>query len=374
MPAVQKIGIVGSGIGGLTLAALLADAGLTVEVLEKAEGPSTLGSGITLQGNALRILRDLGLWEQLQEKGYPFNTLGLRAPGPEATVLAVLDDVRVGGEDLPATLGIPRRELAAIVRARTEAAGAVIRYRVTVTGLEQDGDAVTVTTAAGETLAYDLLVGADGLNSAVRTAIGIEDRPRRTGMGIWRAFVPRPAEVTRTDLYYGGPAYIAGYCPTGPDTMYAYLVEDAQDRRGANGPAIMGELAASYGGPWQEIRSSLDEHANVNYTHFTTHLVAGSWHRGRVVLLGDAAHSCPPTIAQGAAMAVEDAAVLADELLRAEAFDEAVLTRYWQRRLPRAKTVVEASVQLGQWMLEGKRDADVPGLMQLVADTVKVPV
>ena len=73
-------------------------------------------------------------------------------------------------------------------------------------------------------------------------------------------------------------------------------------------------------------------------------------------------------------MAVEDAAVLADEVLRADAFDESVLTHYRDRRLPRARTVVEASVQIGQWMLEGKKDADVPGLMHLVADTVKVPV
>lgn len=374
MPAVQKIGIVGSGAGGLTLAALLVDAGLDVEVLEKAGGPSTLGSGITLQGNALRIFRNLGIWPQVQEKGYPFDTLGLRAPDPEATVIAVLDDVRVGGEDLPATLGMPRAELAAILRRRAEEAGATIRYGVTVTGLKQDSDSVTVSTVAGEDLAYDLLVGADGLNSSVRTAIGITDRPRRTGMGIWRAFVPRPAEVTRTDLYYGGPAYIAGYCPTGPDTMYAYLVEDAQERHGADGPAVMGELATGYGGPWRQIRQSLDESANVNYTHFTTHLVEGPWHRGRVVLLGDAAHSCPPTIAQGAAMAVEDAAVLAEELTRADRFDDVVLTHYWQRRLPRARTVVEASVQLGQWMLEGKQDADVPGLMHLVADTIKAPV
>ena len=60
--------------------------------------------------------------------------------------------------------------------------------------------------------------------------IGITDEPRPTGMGIFRAFGPRPASVTRTDLYYGGPSYIAGYCPTSEDTLYAYLVEDARDR------------------------------------------------------------------------------------------------------------------------------------------------
>lgn len=374
MSAVRKIGIVGSGAGGLVLATQLAHLGLDVEILEKAHGPSVLGSGITLQGNALRELRKLGVWEQLEERGYSFNTLGLRAPGPDATVLAVLDDVRVGGDDLPATLGMPRPALADILVRRAQETGVVIRYDVTVASLEQTDDAVTVTTAAGETTTYDLLVGADGLNSTVRAEIGIQDRPRRTGMGIWRAFVPRATDVTRTDLYYGGPAYIAGYCPTSADTMYAYLVEDAQERHGADGPKIMRELAAAYGGPWSEIRENLNKDANVNYTHFTTHLVEGPWYRGRVVLVGDAVHSCPPTIAQGAAMSVEDASVLADEILGSPDFDESVFMRYWQRRLPRAKTVVDASVQLGQWMMEGKRDADVPGLMHRVAETVKVPV
>jgi 2-polyprenyl-6-methoxyphenol hydroxylase-like FAD-dependent oxidoreductase len=374
MSAVHTVGIVGAGAAGLTLAIYLADAGLDVEVLEKADGPSILGSGITLQGNALRIFRDLGIWPQLQEKGFAFNELGLRAPGPDATILAVLPDVRTGGEDLPATLKMPRPELAAIIRERALTAGVRIRYGVSVTEVTQDPAAVTVTAASGEIFTYDLLVGADGLNSTVRSAIGITDRPRRTGMGAWRAFVPRPAEVTRTDLIYGGPAYIAGYCPTGPDTMYAYVVEAAQDRDVHDGARIMAELAAAYGGPWQEIAASITEDTPINYTQFTAHVVDGPWYRGRVVLVGDAAHNCPPTIAQGAAMAVEDAAVLADELLRAAAFDEEVLTRYQQRRAPRARTVMEASVQLGQWMLEGNKDADVPGLVHRVAHTVAVPV
>ena len=79
---------------------------------------------------------------------------------------------------------------------------------------------------------YDLLIGADGLNSTVRDLIGIDTKPQPTGMGIWRTFVSRPAEVERSELYYGGPVYIAGYTPTGEDTMYAFLVEKAQDRFG----------------------------------------------------------------------------------------------------------------------------------------------
>lgn len=373
MAAVQNVGIVGAGAAGLTAAILLADAGIQVEILEKADAPQTLGSGITLQGNALRVLRQLGVWEQIEAKGYAFSTLGLRAPDPAGTVIAVLDDMRTGGDDLPATLGMYRPDLTAILRERAGQADARISYGKTVTEITDDGGSVTVSTSDGGTDRYDLLIGADGLHSAVRKAIGIDVEPRSTGMGIWRAFVERPQDVVRTDLTYGGPCFIAGYCPTGPDTIYAYLVERAQERKHEDGPRIMAELAAAYGGPWNEIRANLDQSARINYTWFTTHLVDGPWNRGRTVIIGDAAHSCPPTIAQGAAMAMEDAAVLADLLIGADEITETLWKEFTDRRLDRAKAVVDASVQLGQWMLDGVRDANVPGLMHSVSSFVREP-
>ena len=373
MAAVQKVGIVGAGAAGLTAAILLADAGIEVEVLEKATEPQTLGSGITLQGNALRILRHLGVWEQVEAKGYAFSTLGLRAPDPAGTVIAVLNDIRTGGDDLPATLGMYRPDLTAILRDRALAAGARITYGQAVTEIADDGGSVTVRTSDGGTSAYDLLIGADGLNSTVRKAIGIEEEPKPTGMGIWRAFVERPEEVVRTDLTYGGPCFIAGYCPTGPDTIYAYLVEKAQERNHEDGPRVMADLATAYGGPWKDIRSNLDHGARINYTWFTSHLVEGPWNRGRTVIIGDAAHSCPPTVAQGAAMALEDGAVLAELLIAADHVTETLWKEFADRRSERATAVVRASVQLGQWMLDGVRDADVPGLMNSLSTMLKEP-
>ena len=151
MAAVQNVGIVGAGAAGLTAAILLADAGVQVEILEKADAPQTLGSGITLQGNALRVLRQLGVWEQIEAKGYAFSTLGLRAPDPAGTVIAVLEDMRTGGDDLPATLGMYRPDLTAILRERAEQAGARISYGKTVTEITDDGGSVTVSTSDGGT-------------------------------------------------------------------------------------------------------------------------------------------------------------------------------------------------------------------------------
>jgi 2-polyprenyl-6-methoxyphenol hydroxylase-like FAD-dependent oxidoreductase len=219
------------------------------------------------------------------------------------------------------------------------------------------------------------VVGADGIRSWTRRTLGINLETRSTGMGIWRAFTRRPASVTRTDLYYGGPCYIAGYCPTGADSLYAYLVEDAQDRS-TLGPdeslAVMRDLSQAYHGPWDDIRENLTDASTVNYTWFESHVLPAPWHRGRVVLIGDAAHACPPTLAQGAAQALEDAAVLAEQLLAADTLTDEVWQAFIDRRFERAQAVVQASVQLAQWLLDHER-GDVPGLMGRISHLLATP-
>jgi 2-polyprenyl-6-methoxyphenol hydroxylase-like FAD-dependent oxidoreductase len=287
--------------------------------------------------------------------------------------------VKTGGPDLPATIGMYRPDLARILVERAESLGVRIHWGAKVENLSQADEAVELVWQDRDGLqrhTFDLVIGADGLHSTVRALLGIDVQPRRNGMGIWRAFVPRPAEVTRTDLVYGGPSYIAGYCPTSEDRIYAYLVEDAQDRTTLTPEeqvATMRRLAEAYHGPWDEIRESLGSDSRVNYTWFTEHLIDGPWNRGRVVVIGDAAHSCPPTIAQGAAMSLEDGLVLAELLLAAERVDDTLWQRFSERRLPRARTVVEASSQLANWLLAHDRNADVPGLMRRVTSVVGQP-
>lgn len=362
MPAVGNVLIVGGGTAGSALAILLARAGVTVDLVEIQPGTTALGSGITLQGNALRVLRDLGVWEQVAAAGFPFDSLGLRAP--DGTLLAEFPDARTGGPDLPSTVGMNRPELAAILAKAVREAGARITYGLTAEALTDTGDQVEVRLSDGTTAAYDLVVGADGIRSSVRAMIGIGVEPEPTGMGIWRIHTRRPAGVERTDLIYGGPCYIAGYCPTGPDTMYAYLVEKARPRESVGDKvAHMRALAEGYGGAWDEIRADITDPERVNYTWFESLLVDRPWNRGRVVLIGDAAHACPPTLAQGAAQCLEDAAVLAELLLAADRLDQALFEAFMDRRHRRAGAVVEASLQLARWQMEPAPDADVPGLM-----------
>jgi 2-polyprenyl-6-methoxyphenol hydroxylase-like FAD-dependent oxidoreductase len=375
MPAVNSVLVVGSGLAGAATAIHLASAGVAVDLVEIKPDVAALGSGITLQGNALRELRSLGVWEPVQQHGYAFDVTGIRAPDPFGTVVAEVPDARTGGPDLPAAMGMPRPELARILADRAIEVGAKLRFGTTFTELAQDDAGVDVTMSDGSTGRYDLVVGADGVRSWTRRALGIDLETRSIGMGIWRVFGPRPASVTRTDLYYGGPSFIAGYCPTGENSLYAYLVEAAQDRSTLSPEeqlATMRELACAYHGPWDEIREQLTDPTTVNYTWFETHVLPPPWNRGRVVLVGDAAHTCPPTIAQGGAMALEDAVVLAELLTQRHTLDEGLWAAFTARRFDRAKTVVDASNSLAQWQLDHVQ-GDIPGLMRSIAMLTSQP-
>ena len=365
MPAVNNVLVVGAGAAGAATAILLAEQASPSTSIDVKPDVAALGSGITLQGNALRVLRQLGVWDQVATAGYAFDTLGIRAPDPDGTLVFELDDAKTGGPDLPATVGMYRPELAQILSTGPPRPAPRSASAPPAPSLTQDDDGVEVTFSDGSTGRYDLVIGADGIRSWTRRALGIDLETQGTGMGIWRVFAPRPAERHPHRPVYGGPCYIAGYCPTGEDSLYAYLVEDAQDRSELSPEeslAMMRGLSEAYHGPWDEIREQLTDPARVNYTRFESHVLPAPWNRGRVVLIGDAAHTCPPTLAQGAAQALEDAAVLAELLLDARRRSTDLWHAFTDRRYERAKTVVEASLQLGQWLLDGVQ-GDVPGLM-----------
>jgi 2-polyprenyl-6-methoxyphenol hydroxylase-like FAD-dependent oxidoreductase len=383
VPAVSSVLVVGAGLAGSATAIHLASRGVAVDLVEIKPEVAALGSGITLQGNALRELRSLGVWDLVQDAGYAFDTTGIRAPDPNGTVVAEIADAKTGGPDLPAAMGMQRPELARILVDRAAEVGVKVRLGTTHTELRQDPDGVDVTfsdgsdgmATGGRRGRYDLVVGADGVRSWTRRALGVDLETKPVGMGIWRAFGPRPAGVTRTDLYYGGPSFIAGYCPTADDSLYAYIVEPAQDRSTLSPEeqlATMRQLSEAYHGPWDDIRETLTDPARVNYTWFETHVLPAPWNRGRVVLIGDAAHTCPPTIAQGGAMALEDAVVLAELLTERGALDQDLWDAFTARRYERAKTVVEASNQLAQWQLDHVQ-GDIPSLMRSIAMLTSQP-
>lgn len=149
MSAVQNVLVVGAGAAGSAVAIALARAGVRVDLIDAAASVNALGSGITLQGNALRELRALGVWEACREQGYAFEGLGLRAPDPAGTLIAEIPELRTGGEDLPATMGMYRPALAQILIDRAVEVGAQVRFATRYTAFLQDEAGVHVDFADG---------------------------------------------------------------------------------------------------------------------------------------------------------------------------------------------------------------------------------
>jgi hypothetical protein len=173
-------------------------------------------------------------------------------------------------------------------------------------------------------------------------------------------------------VYYGGPRYKAGYTPISEDLCYAFLLEDLLDRafvgEHPNG-SVLKEHGQGYGGVWGEVRDSIRDDAVVNYQYIESVLVEDPWYRGRSIIIGDAAHACPPLIAQGAAMCAEDAVILAEMLT--DGVDE-VLPKFMARRYPRVRTVLDNSLQLAEWEIHPDTPGADPG--RLMGETLHAMV
>ena len=205
---------------------------------------------------------DLGVWEEVANTGGGSTRSDSGRPTSHGTLLAEIEDARTGGPDLPAAVGMERPDTGAHPARCRRPRGSEVRFGMTAVSFEQDDDGVDVHFSDGSHGRYDVVIGADGVRSTTRRALGIDLETASTGMGIWRLICSRPASITRTDLYYGGVGYIAGYCPTGETSMYAYIVEDAQDRSPLSKQEqleTMRALAEHYHGPWDEIRAQLTD-------------------------------------------------------------------------------------------------------------------
>jgi 2-polyprenyl-6-methoxyphenol hydroxylase-like FAD-dependent oxidoreductase len=263
----------------------------------------------------------------------------------------------LGGPGVPSAGGMYRPVLQSILCAAVRASGADVRLGTTVSALEQVGDGVEASFPDGSSRRYDLVVGADGIRSAVRRMIGIDAEPQPTGLAIWRVYARRPDEVRGSGLaHHGGPVFIAGYTPTSPTHLYAYVVERARERpelAGLDPAAEMHRVSAALDSPeWTGIRADITDRARVDYRYFEYLLVDDPWFRGRTIVIGDAAHACPPTLAQGAAMGLEDAAVLARLIAGAEKLDHGVLEEFMRLRHERVRMVVDTSVQICRSLID----------------------
>jgi 2-polyprenyl-6-methoxyphenol hydroxylase-like FAD-dependent oxidoreductase len=361
---VHKVLVVGGGITGSVLCLALAQRGAEVELVEISPQWFGVGHGITLQGNALKALRSVGVLDRVLDRAVPFDLMRLRRA--DGALITELPTPHTGGPDLPSTAGALRSDLQGALCEAVFAHGVTVRLGLSVDRLAPSSDHVDVTFTDGSSGRYDLVAGADGVNSRMRSLIGIGTRPRPVGMSIFRVVAGRPGEMDCAEVYYGGPRFKAGYSPISAGQCYAYLLDENLDASliGPRAPlALLRERGAGYGGTWGKILASLPDDTAVDYRWIEAVLVDEPWFRGRTLVVGDAAHACPPLIAQGAAMCMEDAVLLADLVCGDEPVDQA-LEHFMARRLPRVRMVLENSLQLAEWEIHpGTPGADPARIM-----------
>jgi 2-polyprenyl-6-methoxyphenol hydroxylase-like FAD-dependent oxidoreductase len=353
MAGVRNVLIGGGGVSGMALAIGLRRTGIESEIVEVSSEWSVLGVGISLQGPALRALKVIGVIDRCVAAGFGYSYF--KTGDVDSKVPATVELPQINGPHYPAAIGIMRQQLQRVLQEELAGAGVPVRLGVTVASLRPDDDGVEVAFTDGSKGRYGLVVGADGANSKIRDMIiGPAARPAFTGQAVWRATVPRAPEVQARYSFYG-PRNKAGFNPVSETEMYVYLVQNVPDNRRLPDdklPRIMREQLADFGGLMGEAREQIRDPAQIVYRPVTSGLLPSPWYRGRVLLIGDAAHTTTPHLASGAGISVEDAIVLA-MLLQSDDPLARILENFMTRRYERCRMIVGNSHQLGEWEKSG---------------------
>lgn len=351
----QEILIVGGGIGGLTAAIALGARGHKLTVIEKDPNWAVYGVGIIQQANVVRAMAGLGIIDEYLAAGFGFDWLEAYLPSGER--VARIPAPRLV-EGVPANVGISRRRLHDVLAARATAAGAKIRLGLTVSSLQNGADKVAVEFSNGEAIDYDLVIGADGLYSTIRTQIFPDPpTPEFTGQSVWRYNFVRDPETDCLQFYEGATG--VGLVPLAADLMYMFVTtpEPGNPRFPTKGlAATMRQRIAHCAPRIRALGEQITDDAEIVYKPLEWLFMRGDWHQGRVVLLGDAVHATTPHLGQGAGMAIEDAIVLAEELDQRDTVADA-FAAYQARRFERCRYIVESSLaicrgQLGEGPLQ----------------------
>jgi 2-polyprenyl-6-methoxyphenol hydroxylase-like FAD-dependent oxidoreductase len=312
---------------------------------------------------AMRALNQLGVLEKCLAHGAGCSVMQLfDAEGN------LLHSLEIQGllEDFPAVGGMMRPVLHRILADAASEKGVSVRTATTVVSLDQTDDAVHVELSDGSKESYDLVLAADGLRSQTREMVWGEDAPKPTALGqvVWRALLERPASVTGEYQFYG-PGIKTGFTPISDDRMYQFLVQpfDSDLPAPEERPAKMRELLQVFGGVVAEVRDQITDPDKVDVRKLYWLVMPRPWYRGRVLLIGDAAHSTTPQLAMGGAIALEDGIVLG-ELLASESDLPTALEKFMERRYERCKMVVENSVQLSEWERNASENQEAAGRLQ----------
>ena len=338
----QKICVLGAGIGGLAAATALARRGAEVTVMEQSAEITEVGAGLQIGPNGFAVMRALGAGDALADCSVQAKGVSLLDGTTDKPVFG-LDFQRFADDQ--EYYFVHRADLVDVLADAARKAGVKIRLLQQVETVSvQDGHAHVVMKQGGGS-SPDVLIGADGLHSRVRVALNGERDPFFTRQVAWRTIVPALGnEPAVARVYMGAGKHLVVY-PLRDGRMLNIVAVQERDEWAAEGwnfrddPANLRAVFADFG---PEVQGLLERVEDVYLWGLFRHPVAENWHKGRVAILGDAAHPTLPFMAQGAVMALEDAWVLADALEQADTI-EAGLASYQTRRRPRAARVIDAA-------------------------------
>jgi 2-polyprenyl-6-methoxyphenol hydroxylase-like FAD-dependent oxidoreductase len=349
MSSIKKILIVGGGIGGLSMGIAARRAGIEAEIVELQKEYNVYGVGIIQLGNAIRALDAIGVGEETLRRGSPYGMVKMCTPTgfafgatgtPPMTRFNVIHN------------GISRRTLHDVLYEAAVANGVQFRMGVTVTEIENEGTRAGVKFTDGTEGQYQLVVGADGIYSKVRSLIFGNYEAKYIGSSVWRYPFKRPEGMETGYMFFGKKTKV-GLIPMTPGEVYMFIVAAEgddnpiipQEEFVARMQAHLAEFPAKLVA--DRIEEIIDPTKAV-YSPLKTLQMPAPWYNNRVVMIGDAAHATIPQLGSGAALAIEDAVVLGEELAKDQSV-QAVLENYMKRRYDRCKMVCDVSEQLAEW-------------------------
>lgn len=374
MTALASTVVVGGGIVGLVCARALALSGVRVVLLERKSVITDEGGiGIGMQSNAMNALAEVGLAQRCLDKGIPVDTITVCSP--DGSVLFSRPTERYGQSPWPGYTGISRAALHAVLVEGAADAGVELVTDAEVVDVAQDARRASAVLGDGRRFSADLLVGADGIHSRVRSIV-VPDRTELAplGEGVWRALI-KGVQLHDVCMMFGGPVGTIGYCPLQGDT-YLYVVDRNAHAPARDDPGLAARLVERIGSvrgfPARLLPHLSHRPGDVTYRPLAVVRLRPPWYSGRVLMIGDAAHAGPPTLAQGAAMGIEDAVVLAHCVAQSDGLAGS-LEAFMRRRYERVRTIVEASVTISRAQMEAGGERRMAEAQRAAALTLAQP-